>query len=169
MKARPLPPIEVFKEHFNYDPVTGVFTHRKSRQGCLVGMLAGYAEKSGRLRLCVGGKRYLASRVAFLWVHGFCPDIVDHEDRDVTNNASWNLREATHSQNNWNSSGHSDKSSGLPKGIRLSRNGKKFRVTIQIDKHRFDIGSFSSLEEAISARNLTAAKHHGEFFVGECV
>lgn len=169
MKARDLPSIEVLKRHFNYDPITGIFTHRIGRQGCAKGTLAGHFEKNGRLRLCVEGKRYLANRVAWLWIYGACENLVDHKDRDATNNAISNLRIATHTQNNWNSSGHSNKKNGLPKGIRLTGNGKKFRVTIQINGHRFSVGIFDSLVEAVSARNFVAAKHHGEFFVKEYI
>lgn len=164
MKVRPLPSIEVLKKHFNYNPMTGIFTHRMNRQGCCKGNLAGSREKSGRLRLSVEGKSYEANRIAYFISHGWCPDIVDHKDRDVTNDTILNLRPATHQQNIWNSVGHSDKTSSLPKGIRLSRNGKRFRANIQINGRRFGIGSFSSLEEAIAARNAIASKYHGEFF-----
>ena len=164
MRAKSLPSLKTITTIYHYDPVSGIFRHKR---GYLKGKLAGYVEKSGRLRLSIKNKNYLANRVAYFLTHGWCPDVVDHKDRDVTNNAITNLRAASYTQNNWNSAGHSDKKSNLPKGIRLTKNRQRFRAIIQINGLRFSVGTYASLEEAISARNLVAHSNHGEFYVKE--
>jgi hypothetical protein len=90
---------------------------------------------------------------------------VDHIDRDGLNNQIVNLRVATRSQNNHNSS--SRLGASLYKGV--SRTGMRWRAQI-CGKH---IGSFRTEREAALAYDVEARKKFGDYaylnFPGEMV
>lgn len=107
--------------------------------------------------------RFKAHRVAWLYVTGEDPgdSLIDHKDQDPFNNKWENLRKASHAENGKNSSGWKNESTGV-KGITLTSSGK-YRARIRVDGNMVNIGTFGSLEEAIS--ELSAAREilHGEF------
>lgn len=67
---------EQLKELLNYDQETGVFTWRTQlgnpRIGAVAGTMAGKGEHK-TLRIGIGGKSYLAHRLAWLYMHGEWP------------------------------------------------------------------------------------------------
>lgn len=77
---------------FHYNPVTGAFTRRVDGTKFKAGTIAGYTNKDGYWELKIGGKHYLAHRLAVFYMTGvWPPDVVDHGDRTRTNNRYWNL------------------------------------------------------------------------------
>ena len=103
MKAKPLPPLEVVVKELNYNPDTGVITWKKGRKGRR--KQAGHLHKGhGYYTICIDGKSYVAHRIAWLLHYGEDPGemVIDHIDRDKTNNKIDNLRKATHAQNTQN-------------------------------------------------------------------
>jgi hypothetical protein len=93
-KPKPLPPIEQLREVFSYDSETGALTWKVStgnrvKAGALVGNLS-----DGYLQVQLGPHRLRVHRVAWYLHHGTDPGplLVDHIDRDRTNNRATNLR-----------------------------------------------------------------------------
>jgi hypothetical protein len=103
MITRPL-----LKQLLHYDPSTGLFTWRVSKPPrAKAGALAGYDNGSGYIKISIGGKRYYAHRLAFLWMTGEAPDEIDHINQCRTDNRWANLRAAEHRANSANVRGRS--------------------------------------------------------------
>lgn len=92
---------ERLKELFSYDQNTGIFTRllptsSRSKKG----MVAGSKYKTGYLFICIDGNRYLAHRLAWLYVYGVFPEKqLDHINQIKYENRIINLREANASEN----------------------------------------------------------------------
>lgn len=101
-------------------------------------------------------------RVIFHMFHGFCPKVIDHIDGNPSNNRIENLREATFSQNSWNSRGQARKLDGI-KGVYWHKNKKLWIASCAINKRLHHIGYFQDKKDAEKAVMEFREKHHGEF------
>jgi len=154
------------RELLNYNPETGVFTHRIGRKGrgTGAGMLAGSIKNShGRHTVGVDGKNYLSYRLAWFYVNGEWPSgHIDHINGDMTDNRFANLRLATYSENGANARKPSHNTSGF-KGVSWNKNAKKWRAVIKKDRKPIHIGYFDTAAEAHAAYIAKAAELFGEF------
>lgn len=84
--------------------------------------------------------------------------LIDHIDRNKSNNRIGNLRLVTHSQNQQNRGKDSRKASGLPKGVsRHSKGGYQARIKLDgISYEKYH----KSLEEAVKWRSLKEIELH---------
>jgi hypothetical protein len=113
------------------------------------------------IEIRIDGKKYKAHNLAWFWMTGEWPEnLVDHKDTDGLNNIWTNLRQATNSQNNQNSNRYKNNKSGY-KGVCWD-NGC-WRAYINVNKKRFNLGWFSTPEEAHQAYCKAALEHFGEF------
>lgn len=147
------------KNVLTYDPETGVFTwlRPKSYGLGLTGEAAGHKAADGYIRIEVLGKKYLAHRLAYLYMTGHFPqNVIDHINRVKSDNRWSNLRPATQKQNRNNSKVGSSKS-GF-KGIRQRPSGK---YEVRVDEKYY--GVFESLAKAVDRSNLIRDSLHGEF------
>lgn len=87
---------------------------------------------------------------------------VDHIDGNTLNNTYSNLREATINNNSHNSSIRSHNTSGY-KGVHWCKGRRKWVASIRVNKIGYNLGGFSSKEEAFNAYANAAFKYHGEF------
>lgn len=106
---------------------------------------------------------YLAHRVVWALFNGSWPGLLDHIDRDTTNNRISNLRVATRSQNAMNGGKPNISSSSRYRGVCLPKRTGTWVAYITVGKKRFHLGSFSSEEEAVAARRSAEGKYFGEF------
>src|SRR5687768_13432076 len=92
------------KEIFSYDPETGAFTRLIWTGGnARPGDSKKNTAKCGSIYFDVDGKRYLAHRLAWLYVYGQMPSTgIDHKDGVKTNNRIENLRPANQVENGQN-------------------------------------------------------------------
>lgn len=107
-------------DELDYDPETGVFTWKVSGRGRFkrAGAVAGCLSPVGYIHLCIGGRQYLAHRLAWIAYHGTePPDIIDHIDRNKSNNAIANLRDGTGGINEMNAKPPKDSPFGIS-GVR---------------------------------------------------
>ena len=91
------------KELLHYEPLTGIFTRLvKTNRNVRVGEVAGTVRKTGYKQLHLDGKVYRAHRLAFLYMTGDIPDVIDHINRLRDDNSWDNLRAASSYINNCN-------------------------------------------------------------------
>lgn len=146
---------EQLKNNLEYDTETGIFYRIKT------GQIAGCENTDGYISISLGGKRYLAHRLAWLYVYGYdTPRYIDHIDQIRSHNWITNLREASSAQNNINQGPQINNILGV-KGIK--RHGNKFVARITYDKVTHYLGLYSTIEEAICAREEAEIKFYGIF------
>ena len=144
-KFKPLPPLAVLQEFLSYDPETGLFVwvNKKPKSRRIPGTVAGSIWKDGYRRIMFQYKAYAAHRFAWLYLTGEDPgsSLIDHIDRNRSNNRADNLRLATYSQNQWNQ---------VSKGWIYTKEGRcQARIT---HSHEFQyLGVFDTPEEAHQA------------------
>ena len=146
---------ESLKSLLTYYPETGGFLWNIS------GKIAGTQESSGYLAIQVCGKKYKAHRLAFLYMKGYMPKVVDHVDRNRINNRWDNLRECTSSQNQINSAKRISKS-GVT-GVTWVEHMSKWRLRPVVGGRRVTIGFYSTIGEARVASANARKTHYGDF------
>lgn len=104
----------------------------------------------------------MISRIIFYSVHGKCPLIVDHIDRNRLNNSILNLREVTRAQDGANKSVPRDNRSGYT-GVYFNSQRQKWMACISANLRSYHLGSFETKDEAIAARREAVIKYHGEY------
>ena len=107
-KPRKLPPLEHVREVLAYCPDTGALTWRVNRAAnALAGSAAGSPTGNGYIRVQLGRHHYRAHRLAWYLHHGTDPGplLVDHINRDRSDNRACNLRLVDARGNRLNSSG----------------------------------------------------------------
>lgn len=120
---------------------------------------------SGGVRCVVRifGQSYLRYRVVWAIVNGRWPDcMIDHINHVTTDDRIENIREASRSQNNWNSIGSRYNTSGF-KGVYWHKGAMKWAAHIKKGGKRKHLGLFPSPEDAHSAYCEAAKVMHGEF------
>lgn len=97
-RIKPVP--EIAHNLFSYEPDTGVILSKRT------GKKAGCLRPTGYTTLTINGGHFFAHRVAWFLYHGENPDgILDHINRDKTDNRIANLRCVTERENVLNRSG----------------------------------------------------------------
>lgn len=149
------------RELIHYDPETGVFTHLQTRGRVRAGYIAGNLGNSGYWHVRIDTIRYLAHRLAWLYMTGSWPTFdIDHKDGNRLNNTRENLREATRSQNIANQGPLKSNRLGL-KGVRLKRG--RYVANICVCGKKKYLGSFPTPEEAHAVYAKAAVDYFGEF------
>lgn len=110
----------------------------------------GYKRKDGYWLLSYGGKHLLAHRVVWMLNFGVIPEglVIDHINRDPSDNRIENLRAVTTSVNNANSKVRSHCVSG-EKHVAVDKRTGRFTVRIR----RKSYGTYGTLAEAIAIRD----------------
>jgi hypothetical protein len=146
------------KELFHYNPETGVFTRLITAGGQVAGATPGRINTNGYRDISVDGRRYMAHRLAWLYIYGLFPESeIDHINRIKDDNRIANLRIATHKQNAENVARRKSNTSGFP-GVDF-RYGK-WRARISHHGKSIFLGSFDSLYDAHRSRVAAQEKFH---------
>lgn len=140
-----LPAADELRAVLNYDPLTGLFTYRVRWFKCHAGERAGSLKQNGYVRIGFNGRQYFAHRLAWLYVHGECPFMVDHRNGVRHDNRIDNLRPATHAINSQNRTTQKNNRLGIA-GVRAARG--KFRASIFAGGRERYLGAFETAEQA---------------------
>lgn len=152
-----------------YDPATGHFTRRvRTAQRHQVGDRADFqilgGNAKGYYRVAIDSKRYLAHRVAWLYVHGAWPDqFIDHLNGDRADNRLENLRQADAklNQENLRKPRRKSTASGLL-GAHWDEQVGKFKASIVVDRKKHHLGNFEDPAAAHAAYvQAKRAMHRG--------
>lgn len=121
---------ELLRTLLEYDPQTGIFRWKiKASSSAHHGDIAGCIDGQGYRVIRIYGKNRKAHRLARLYVYGDEPEVIDHIDRNRSNNAIENLRAVTFSQNSANRAAKSKNKSGFT-GVYWNELGKKWQASI---------------------------------------
>ena len=149
MVRRNGPPItaEELRETLSYDPDTGDFRWKvRTSRRVKIGDVAGSLSKFGYTCVSINTKRYMAHRLAWLYITGSFPkDEIDHINGNRADNRISNLREASRRENMCNRKSHRD---GRLHGTWYYTNINKYGSCIKIGEHRKYLGYFSTEEAA---------------------
>lgn len=136
---------ELLKEFFYYKD--GFLYTIKSRQGICKNHKYNLVAHNGYIYVRFQNKKYLAHRLIFLYHHGYLPKVIDHADRNKTNNSIENLREATVSQNMWNMKKPITNTTGV-KGVWYDKTRNKWCAEFKTHTKKNHVGRFETIEEA---------------------
>jgi len=150
---------------FSYNPQTGVLTRKryKDKIGRWNTLHAGKPvtylnTQTGYLVASVKKQRIAVHRIIYAIMRGRWPRMIDHINRDKTDNRWGNLRETDHSGNAKNTKIPSDNKTGVM-GVRRHANGRGFVAFIAIDKKQKHL-CYGDLLKCAAAR-LRAEREHG--------
>lgn len=158
---------ELLRSLLAYDAATGVFTWRRQLSGVApVGSVAGTIYKNCRRYITVARKRYFASQLAWLYVHGEWPSVqIDHKNTKRSDDRIDNLRLATNQQNAANKGALRNNRLGV-KGVQCRSNIRKaprYRARIRVSDRLIQLGYYATPEAASEAYAAAARQHFGEF------
>lgn len=146
---------------FEYDPLSGLFTRRRRKGKWKAGEIAGGLDKKGYICISIDGVKHKAHRLAFLYMTGSIPDMVDHDNLVRSDNRWSNLRYCNATQNAANRSVHSNNELGI-KGVAWVEARNRFTGTVTRDgvtKSK----DFKSLIEAVDWVERVRSTLHKEF------
>ena len=129
--------------------------------GAKKGDVVGRPRKDGYEKVQIGGSTLYTHRVIFFLHHGYWPTVLDHINRDRTDNRIDNLRESDYTRNSYNASAKSGNKFG--RNITWSKQKGKYHVSLEWKGKKTHCGYFDSLEEAREAANFAREKYHGEY------
>lgn len=154
------------RELLHYDPSTGVFTRKirlaqRHNVDDRADFLITGGNNEGYCRVSFDSKRYLAHRVAWIYVHGKWPELdIDHINGNKSDNRLENLRavnRTTNLENLRKPKGENTASGFL--GVTV-RNKHRYVAKIQVNKKSIHIGIFDTATEAHAAYLVVKRKLH---------
>lgn len=147
---------EVLKQHVSYDELTGVFTRLVGKGK---GKQAGSINKHRHyVYIRVGGYRYMAHRLAWLYHYGEFPTgEIDHINQIKQDNRIVNLRDVTKTENQKNRSVNKNSVSGIT-GVYFSNS--RWYAQITINGKVTPLGSFKTKHEAVNIRAAANIVHN---------
>jgi hypothetical protein len=160
-----LPSQERLKHLFDYDEDRGLLiwknpSGRRAKKGDVAGAVN---PVTGRRAAGVDGKHLYHYRLVYAWHYGDPGEhLIDHIDRDHTNDRIENLRLATHSQNKLNCRLLKNNRSGH-KGVSWDSQRQKWFAKIEVNRKQIALGRYDRLEDAVAARKKAETQYFGEF------
>jgi hypothetical protein len=152
------------KEVLNYHPETGIFTWKKRTSNRVkVGSIAGNVHNCGYIELKVNNNRVLAHRLAWLYEHGELPILIDHINGDKKDNRISNLRQASYSENAYNSKIRTDNKSGV-RCVSWDKARNSWEVRVKLNGKLNHYGNYNDLEEAKKVADTVRNLAHKEFY-----
>lgn len=144
------------RELLSYEPTTGMFFRLSDPRP--TPRPAGTLRTSGYIAIGIDRRVYLAHRLAWLYMTGSWPTIIDHLDGVRANNAFANLRDATQALNMQNQ--RRPKVSNALGFLGVTKNGPNFKASIWVDRRQVNVGTFKTPEDAHEAYLVAKRQLH---------
>ena len=153
---------EELHEYFKYDEETGSLRKIKNAKTPFPWRAIG---TGGRYRATTfKGRTYYLHRLVWQYFHGEVPPMVDHKDRDTTNNRIENLRLCTPAENQYNSLKKRSNRSGAKGVVEHKKCGtKKYQAKIVVTGRVRSLGYYATVEDAAKAYDTAARDFAGCF------
>jgi hypothetical protein len=149
------------KEVFVYKD--GSLYWRNNRGRILAGTKAGSPREKGHIQIVYDRKVYREHTLVWIMFHGEKPSLlIDHINGVPDDNRIENLRLATNAQNLANRGKTKSNTSGF-KGVYLHNQTKRWVASIKHLGKKYNLGCFSTPEEAHEAYKQASLKLNGEF------
>lgn len=141
------------KELLRYSKETGHFTWNVSKGSrAKAGMVAGTVQGAGYITIQIDKKIYLAHRLAWLYVEGYFPEtLIDHKNRNKSDNRFCNLRVASKQCNARNSNTRRDNKSVVT-GVCYDKSRGKWLVQMMVNGEKLNLGRYEDMLDAVKAR-----------------
>lgn len=145
------------QEVLSYDPTTGVFVWLKTASNRVqVGSRAGVVATNGRRYISVDSEKYLAHRLAWLYVHGEWPKgDLKQKNGDLNDCSIANLEDVQRTEAVRRYGKLSTNSSGY-RGVSPTKNGR-WQASITRNYQQVSLGTFITPEEASAAYEAAAS------------
>ena len=162
--------VDFVRRVLSYDPKTGILTWRtrsdvrRQWNTKYAGTQAGSVARSGYRYISFKGLAPVgAHRIAWCHFHGDWPTFtLDHINGMRDDNRILNLRPVDGAENSVNKARQKNNTSGFV-GVSFERQRGLWRARVNFRRMMYDVGFFSTAEEAAAAREEFARKIHGEF------
>lgn len=151
---------ERLKELFNYDPETGLFTRKTAHNRWQVGSVIGYKNTDGYVEAGVDKQYFGVHRLAFLFVHGYLPEEIDHINGDKADNRIANLRTANRSINAQNKRKAPEGSRSGVLGVTWHKASQRWVAQISLSGKKTHLGCFHEVGDAAVAYLEAKRKIH---------
>jgi len=151
--------IEDLRRLLAYSPETGAITWKLGRRGVRVGAEAGSINALGYRQVMVGGRQYLAHRLAYALHYGEWPaGEIDHMNQARSDNRIANLRVVTTAGNAQNRKLFETNTSGRV-GVHWGKKRQKWVAQFWRDGKQISLGRFSDFSDACAAREAAEREH----------
>lgn len=149
------------RDCLRYEPETGFFFWLIDCRRARKGNRAGSTDKDGRVCIGINGQQYRAHRLAWLYMTGEWPSMIDHRNGNPSDNSWSNLRLANWSQNMRNRRVLRNNETGV-KGIRRIESGR-WMARIMANGESYYLGLYDDMTSARKVYAEAAARLHGDF------
>jgi hypothetical protein len=125
--------------------------------------LAGHTTSAGYININISGRIYKSHHVVWVIYYGEFPDVsinvIDHINGIKNDNRIGNLRLVSKSKNSINTSIYLNNTSGI-KGVCHNKSKNRWEAYISAGGKRISLGTFKTIEGAISARKEAELIYH---------
>lgn len=149
-------------EMFEYESKTGMLRRRDPKRKPYPWRKIG--TKGQYLATTIDGRTYYLHRLVWVYHKGTTPKMIDHINRDTSDNRIENLRECTNAQNQYNSRRKANNRSGR-KGVVRHDNcpGKPWQAKIVVNGKVISLGYYENIDDAAKAYARASAKYAKAF------
>ena len=125
-------PIEQLREHFHYDPATGILFSRTNRRNVHAGDVVGCRDRQGYIITTLFKRPLKAHRIAWALPHGAWPaGLIDHINGDKSDNRLENLRCVSNAENKQNIGKPANNTSGYM-GVSFHKKSGRWAANIKV-------------------------------------
>ena len=164
--AKPLPSLDFLENTFQLsnESSSNLIWIKPTCTKLKPGSMAGCLRKNLYWYVSFDKKQYLVHRIVYFMYHKINIDHIqiDHINQNKFDNSIFNLRIATHSQQQCNKTAKKNSTSNH-KGVSWHPPLSKWRASICVNKKRMHIGYYATELQAAVAYNTAAEKHHLNF------